>query len=481
VGTQSAASTRFLSSDAPSDLIVIGGGPGGYVAAIKAGQLGMKVTCVEKRGTLGGTCLNVGCIPSKALLNASHMYHDAQHAFADKGIKVDNLSYDWPTMQGAKDKAVTGLTSGIEGLFKKNKVNYVKGEGKITGQGQVTVTLNDGGPETLSAKNIIIATGSEPSTIPGVDIDEEHVVSSTGALSLKEVPKKMVLIGGGVIGLEMGSVYSRLGTEVTCVEFLDRVLPMEDHEVSKIFMTTLKKQGFTFKMKHAVKSVEMKGDSLIVTAEDMKKNETTTLECDKVLVATGRRPNTDNLGLEEVGIAKDKIGRVIVDDHFKTNMEGVYAIGDVIAGPMLAHKAEEEGIACVEMLAGLGGHVNYDCIPGVVYTHPEVASVGKTEQALKEEGIKYTVGKFPFMANSRARTNDDAAGQVKFLADAETDRILGIHIVGPNAGELIAEGVLAMEYGASCEDIGRTCHAHPTLSEAFKEAAMAAYDKPIHF
>jgi dihydrolipoamide dehydrogenase len=384
-------------------------------------------------------------------------------------------------MQASKDKAVSGLTSGIEGLFKKNKVKYAKGEGKIVGPGQVLVTAADGSTETLSAKNIIIATGSEPSTIPGVEIDEDKVVSSTGALALKEVPKRMVLIGGGVIGLEMGSVYSRLGTEVTCVEFLDRILPTEDTEVSKIFMTTLKKQGFAFKMKHAVKSVEKTPNGLVVTAEDMKKSATTTLEADIVLVATGRRPNTDNLGLEEVGIEKDKIGRVVVDDHFETNMKGVFAIGDVIAGPMLAHKAEEEGIACVENLAGLGGHVNYDVIPGVVYTHPEVASVGKTEQALKEEGVKYTVGKFPFMANSRARTNDDAAGQVKFLADAETDRILGIHIVGPNAGELIAEGVLAMEYGASCEDIGRTCHAHPTLSEAFKEAAMAAYGKAIHF
>jgi dihydrolipoamide dehydrogenase len=461
--------------------VVIGGGPGGYVAAIKAGQLGMKVTCVEKRGTLGGTCLNVGCIPSKALLHASHMYHDAEHTFGHHGINVEGLSYDWDVLQGAKNKAVSGLTAGIEGLFKKNKVTYVKGEGTITAPGQVSVATLDGGTETISAKNIIIATGSEPSTIPGVEIDEQDIVSSTGALSLKEVPKKLCLIGGGVIGLEMGSVYARLGAEVTCVEFLDKILPTEDNEVSKTFMNVLKKQGFSFKLKHAVKGVEKTADGLVVTAEDMKKGAEVTLDADIVLVATGRRPNTDNLGLDAVGVAKDKIGRVITDDHFKTNVDGVYAIGDVIAGPMLAHKAEEEGIACVEYLAGLGGHVNYDCIPGVVYTHPEVASVGKTEQALKEEGVKYNVGKFPFMANSRARTNNDADGLVKFLSDAETDRILGIHIVGPNAGELIAEGVLAMEYGASSEDIGRTCHAHPTLSEAFKEAAMAAYDKPIHF
>jgi len=466
---------------AQEDVVIIGGGPGGYVAAIKAGQLGMKVTCVEKRGTLGGTCLNVGCIPSKALLHASHMYHDAEHVFQDHGINVEGLSYDWDKVMEAKGKAVSGLTMGVEGLLKKNKVTYVKGEGTITAAGEVSVALLDGGTEKISTKNIIIATGSEPSTIPGVEIDEETIVSSTGALKLPSVPKKLVLIGGGVIGLEMGSVYARMGAEVTCVEFLDKILPTEDNEISKTFMNTLKKQGFSFKLKHAVKSVEKTANGLVVTAENMKKGEEVTLDADIVLVATGRRPNTDNLGLEGVGISKDKIGRVITDDHFMTNVPGVYAIGDVIAGPMLAHKAEEEGIACIEYLAGLGGHVNYDAIPGVVYTHPEVASVGKTEQHLKEEGIKYNVGKFPFKANSRARTNNDDDGLVKFLADAETDRILGIHIVGPNAGELIAEGVLALEYGASAEDIGRTCHAHPTLSEAFKEAAMATYGKAIHF
>jgi len=477
----SARAFSATASRAQEDIVVIGGGPGGYVAAIKAGQLGMKVTCIEKRGKLGGTCLNVGCIPSKALLNASHMYHDAEHTFEKHGINVEGLSYDWDKMQASKDDAITGLTSGIEGLFKKNKVTYIKGEGTITAAGTVEVKTLDGGTETVSAKNIIIATGSEPSTIPGVVIDEKKVVSSTGALSLDKVPEKLIVIGGGVIGLEMGSVYSRMGSEVTVVEFLDKIIPTEDNEVSKTFMQVLKKQGFKFKMKHAVKGVEMTADGVSVTAEDMKKSEEVKLEADIVLVSTGRRPNTDNLGLDGVGVAMDKIGRVITDDHFKTNVEGIYAIGDVIAGPMLAHKAEEEGIACVEFLAGLGGHVNYDCIPGVVYTHPEVASVGKTEQQLKEEGVKYNVGKFPFMANSRARTNKDADGLVKFLADAETDRILGIHMVGPNVGELIAEGVLAMEYGASSEDIGRTCHAHPTLSEAFKEAAMATYGKAIHF
>jgi len=462
-------------------VIIVGGGPGGYVAAIKAAQLGMQVTCVEKRGTLGGTCLNVGCIPSKALLHASHMYHDAEHNFANAGITVEGLSYDWDKVQATKDASVKGLTQGIEGLFKKNKVNYVKGEATITGTGEVTVATLDGDTEKLTAKNIIIATGSEPSTIPGVEIDEVDVVSSTGALALTEVPKTMILIGGGVIGLEMGSVYARMGSKVTCVEFLDKIVPTVDHEIGKNFMQSLKKQGFTFKLQHAVKSVEKTADGLKVTVENMKKSETVELEADIVLVATGRRPNTDNLGLEAVGVETDKMGRVVIDDHFKTNKEGIFAIGDVVAGPMLAHKAEEEGIACVEMLAGLGGHVNYDCIPGVVYTHPEVATVGKTEEELKLAGVDYKVGKFPFAANSRARTNGDSPGLVKFLSDAETDRILGIHMVGPQVGELIAEGVLAMEYGASSEDIGRTCHAHPTLSEAFKEAAMAVYDKPIHF
>jgi len=473
---------NMAASAEQADVIVLGGGPGGYVAAIKAGQLGMKVTCIEKRGTLGGTCLNVGCIPSKALLNASHMYHDAEHNFKSKGINVEGLSLDWGTMQQYKDKAISGLTQGIEGLFKKNKVDYVKGHGRITGPNEVTVDLLDGGTQTVSAKNIIIASGSEPSSLPGITIDEEKIVSSTGALSLQSIPKALTVVGGGVIGLEMGSVYARLGTKVTVVEFLDRIVPTADAEIGKTFMRALKKQGMDFKLQTAVQTITQNAQGqMVAEVKDLKKDKVAQIESDIVLISTGRRPNTDDIGLDNVGIVTDKIGRVVVDDHFKTNVASIFAIGDAITGPMLAHKAEEEGIACVEMLAGLGGHVNYDAIPGVVYTHPEMADVGKTEEDLKADGVKYKVGKFPFMANSRARTNDDAEGMVKILSDADTDRVLGIHILGPNAGELIAEGVLGMEYGCSSEDIGRTCHAHPTLSEAFKEAAMAVYDKPIHF
>merc|ERR1711934_5182 len=473
---------NMAASAEQDDLIVIGGGPGGYVAAIKAGQLGMKVTCIEKRGTLGGTCLNVGCIPSKALLNASHMYHDAEHNFKSKGINVEGLSLDWGTMQQYKDKAISGLTQGIEGLFKKSKVDYVKGHGRITGPNEVTVDLLDGGTQTVSAKNIIIASGSEPSSLPGITIDEEKIVSSTGALSLQSIPKALTVVGGGVIGLEMGSVYARLGTKVTVVEFLDRIVPTADAEIGKTFMRALKKQGMDFKLQTAVQTITQNAQGqMVAEVKDLKKDKVAQIESDIVLISTGRRPNTDDIGLDNVGIVTDKIGRVVVDDHFKTNVASIFAIGDAITGPMLAHKAEEEGIACVEMLAGLGGHVNYDAIPGVVYTHPEMADVGKTEEDLKADGVKYKVGKFPFMANSRARTNDDAEGMVKILSDADTDRVLGIHILGPNAGELIAEGVLGMEYDCSSEDIGRTCHAHPTLSEAFKEAAMAVYDKPIHF
>jgi dihydrolipoamide dehydrogenase len=473
---------NFAASAEQVDVIVLGGGPGGYVAAIKAGQLGMKVTCVEKRGTLGGTCLNVGCIPSKALLNASHMYHDAEHSFASKGINIEGLSLDWDKMQESKDKAVSGLTMGIEGLFKKNKVDYVKGHGRISGPNEITVDLMDGGTQTLTAKNIIIASGSEPSSLPGITIDEKDIVSSTGALSLPTVPKAMTVVGGGVIGLEMGSVYARLGTKVTVVEFLDRIVPTADLEMGKTFMRSMKKQGIKFKLSTAVQGVSKNAaGQMVCSLKDVKKDKDSEIESDIVLISTGRRPNTDDIGLGSVGIATDKIGRIVVDDHFKTNSANIFAIGDAIAGPMLAHKAEEEGIACVEMLATGFGHVNYDAIPGVIYTHPEMADVGKTEEHLKEAGIKYNVGKFPFAANSRARTNDDAEGMVKILSCADTDRVLGIHIIGPNAGELIAEGVLGMEYGCSSEDIGRTCHAHPTLSEAFKEAAMAVYDKPIHF
>lgn len=463
------------------DVVVVGGGPGGYVAAIKAGQLGMKVACVEMRGTLGGTCLNVGCIPSKALLNASHHYHAAQHDFKKMGIKTTGLEVDFPQMMKSKVKAVTGLTKGIEMLFKKNKVDYVVGKGTITAPNTVTAALNAGGEQKITTDNIIIATGSEPAALPGIDVDEERIVTSTGALELKEVPKSMIVIGGGVIGLEMGSVYSRLGAQVTVVEYLDRLIPGTDNEIAQQFQKTLKKQKFKFKFNTKCTQAERTADGINLTVEPAAGGPAEVLQADVVLVATGRKPYTDGLGLEALGVNVDKRGIVDTDDHFKTNIPGVYAIGDCIKGPMLAHKAEEEGIACVENLAGKAGHVNYGAIPGVIYTHPEVATVGLTEEQAKESGSPYNVGKFPFMANSRARCNDDAEGVVKVITDKETDRLLGMHIVGPNAGELIAEGVIGLEYGAASEDIARTCHAHPTLSEAIKEACMMAYDKPIHF
>lgn len=462
------------------DVVVVGGGPGGYVAAIKAAQLGMKVACVEMRGTLGGTCLNVGCIPSKSLLNATHHYHAAQHDFAKMGIKTEGLSIDFPTLMNQKKKAVTGLTKGIEGLFKKNKVDYVVGKGTITGANKVLATLNKGGEQELTTDKILIATGSEPATLPNIDVDEETIVTSTGALDLKEIPKKMIVIGAGVIGLEMGSVYSRMGTEVTVVEYLNRITPGIDSEIATQFKKVLTKQKFKFKMSTKCTKAEKTANGVKLTVEPAKGGEAEELEADVVLVATGRRPYTDGLGLENLGIEMER-GMVKTDDHFRTNVPSIYAIGDVIAGPMLAHKAEEEGIAAIEIMAGKAGHVNYGCIPGVVYTHPELGTVGKTEEECKEQGINYSIGKFPFMANSRARCNDDADGMVKVITDKDTDRLLGMHILGPNAGELIAEGVIGMEYGAAAEDIGRTCHAHPTLSEAVKEACMAAYDKPIHF
>jgi len=471
---------RSFSTGEMQDLVIIGGGPGGYVAAIKAGQLGLKVTCVEKRGALGGTCLNVGCIPSKALLHSSHMYSSAKHDFSKHGIKVDNLSYDLDVMMKQKLSAVGGLTKGIEGLLKKNKCSYSKGLGRITGPNEVTVDLMEGGTEKIQTKNILIATGSEPVELPFLKYDEKVVVSSTGALSLEKVPKKLTVVGGGVIGLELGSVYSRLGSEVTVVEFMDRICPTMDKEIGAAFQRVLKKQGLVFKMNTKVTSADIRSDGVTLSVEG-KDGVASQIDSDVVLVSVGRRPNTDGLQLENVGITLDKFKRVPVDlATFRTSVPSIYAIGDVIEGPMLAHKAEEEGIACVEMLAGKSGHVNYDAIPGVVYTHPEVADVGKTEEQLKEAGIEYNKGVFPFMANSRARTNDDADGLVKILACKKTDRVLGVHMMGVGAGELIAEAVLAMEYGASSEDIARTCHAHPTLSEAVKEAAMACYDKPIH-
>lgn len=478
---------RFLSSSAQQDLVVIGGGPGGYVAAIKAAQLGLNVTCVEKRGALGGTCLNVGCIPSKALLHSSHLYEEAKNSFSKHGIDINgDVQVNLPQMMKHKLSSVDGLTKGIEGLLKKNKVTYVRGSGSFASPNQVNVELADGGQQLIDAKNIIIATGSEVATLPSVPLDEEVIVSSTGALKLDTVPEKMVVIGGGVIGLEMGSVWRRLGSQVTVVEFLDRIIPGVDDEIAKTFHRILKKQKMKFKLNTKVVASRKEGGKVYLDLESSKGGKPETIDADVVLVATGRRPYTDKLGLDNVGIKMDAGGRVEVDEQYKTNIPNIYAIGDVIKGPMLAHKAEDEGLVAAEIIAGAGSaHINYNCIPGVIYTHPEVATVGKTEEQLKEEGVVYAKGVFPFMANSRARTNDVggdfAQGMVKILADKETDRVLGMHIVGPNAGELIAEGVLAMEYGASSEDIARTCHAHPTLSEATREAAMATHGKAIHF
>lgn len=465
------------------DVVVIGGGPGGYVAAIKAAQLGLKVSCVESRGTLGGTCLNVGCIPSKALLNATHKYHEAKDGtFANFGIKTTGVEMDLNGLMQYKEKAVKGLTSGIEMLFKKNKVDYQKGFGKIVGPNSIEVTLSEGaGKKTLSAKNIVIATGSDVVSLPGIKIDEETVISSTGALSLKKVPKKLVVIGGGVIGLELGSVWSRLGAETTVVEFTDRIAAGADNEIAKSFQKILEKQHVKFQLSTKVTGVTKGSNGHTITTESVGEGGVTgKIDADVVLVSVGRRPFTDNLGLKEVGVKLDNRGRVDVNEHFQTNIPSIYAIGDVIRGPMLAHKSEDEGIAIAEYLAKGGGHVNYGAIPSVIYTHPEVAWVGLTEEELKQKGIAYRTGKFSFRGNSRAKTNDEVDGMVKFLADKETDKILGVHIIGTMAGELIGECVLAIEYGASSEDIARVCHAHPTLSEAVKEAAMATYDKPIH-
>jgi dihydrolipoamide dehydrogenase len=461
------------------DVVVVGGGPGGYVAAIRAAQLGLKTACVEKRGTLGGTCLNVGCIPSKALLQSSHLYEMANKEFEEHGIKA-SVELDLPTMLSRKEKVVGDLTKGIEFLFKKNKVDYFVGAGEIVAPGQVKVTPNEGDTQTLATKNIIIATGSEVTPLPGVEIDEKRIVSSTGALSLENVPQKMVVIGAGVIGLELGSVWRRLGAEVTVVEYLPFILPPMDGEVRKQSERILAKQGVAFKLGQKVTSAVASDDGVKVTIEPANGGEAETLDADVVLVAIGRRPFTSGLGLENVGIALDARGFIPVDHGLKTKVDGIYAIGDVIGGQMLAHKAEDEGMVLAEMLAGQSGHINYDAIPAVVYTHPEIASVGKTEEQLKEAGVKYNVGKFPFSANSRARSNGDADGFVKILADAKTDRVLGCHIIGPEAGDLIMEVVLGMEFGTSAEDIARTCHAHPQLGEAVKEAALAVDKRPIH-
>ncbi|KAJ3035050.1 dihydrolipoamide dehydrogenase precursor [Rhizophlyctis rosea] len=484
VGTPfvSISSRGYASTSGDYDVVVVGGGPGGYVAAIKAAQLGLKTACVEGRGALGGTCLNVGCIPSKSLLHNSHLYHSAKHDFKKRGIEVGEVSFNLDTMLGQKEKSVKQLTGGIEGLFKKYKAEYFKGWGKITGPNEVSVDGVDGSKSSLKAKNIIIATGSEVTPFPGIEIDEEQIISSTGALSLKKVPEKMVVIGGGVIGLELGSVWGRLGAEVTTVEYLDAIGAGMDADLAKSFQKTLTKQGMKFKLGTKVISAKKNSNGKIdVVVEPAKGGAQETLEVDVVLVAIGRRPFTEGLGLKEVGVETDNRGRVVTDAEFKTNVPSIRAIGDVIVGPMLAHKAEEEGIAAVEYIAGGHGHVNYGAIPSVIYTYPEVAWVGKNEQEVKTSGVQYKVGSFPFLANSRAKTMDDYEGLIKIISDAETDRILGAHIIGPNAGEMIAEAVLAVEYGASSEDVARTCHAHPTLSEAFKEACMATYNKAIHF
>jgi len=454
------------------DAIVIGGGPGGYNAAIRLGQLGLAAACVDKRGVFGGTCLNIGCIPSKALLHASERFHEAETDFAKLGIKAQ-VSLDMPVMMAQKDKVVGELTKGVEFLFRKNKVEGVVGEGRITGPGQVEVKGQDGAIRRLSTKHIIIATGSDVTPLPGVMIDEKQIVSSTGALSLASVPKKLLVVGAGVIGLELGSVWKRLGSEVTVVEFLDRITPGMDLEVSKAFQRILTKQGIAFQLSTKVVGVEKKKDGLAITIEPAAGGEKKVIEADVMLVSIGRRPYTDNLGLDQIGVALDKRGRVITDAHYRTNVAGIYAIGDCREGPMLAHKAEDEAVALAELLAGKAGHVNYDAIPSVIYTAPEVAAVGKTEEELKAEGRAYKVGKFPFTANARAKTIMATEGFVKMLADAKTDRILGCHIIGPEAGNLLAEVVLAIEFGAASEDIARTCHSHPTLSEAVRQAAMA--------
>ena len=464
------------------DVVVIGAGPGGYVAAIKAAQLGLKTAIVEKRNTLGGTCLNVGCIPSKALLYASEIFAEAQHGFEALGVSVSKPKLDLAGMMAHKQKTVDGNTSGVAFLMKKNKIDTIYGTAKILGAGKVEVAAKDGSKQTLETKNIIIATGSDVAGIPGmkIDIDEKVIVSSTGALSLSKVPQRLVVVGAGVIGSELGSVWSRLGAKVTVVEFLDKVLGPMDGEVSKQFQKLMEKQGIEYKLGAKVTGVEKTASGAKVTFEPVKGGSAETLEADIVLVATGRRPYTEGLGLKEAGVTLDERGRVNIDSHWQTNIAGIYAIGDVVKGPMLAHKAEDEGVALAEILAGQKGHVNYDVIPSVVYTEPEVASVGKTEEELKAAGIEYRVGKFPFSANGRARAMLKTDGFVKILACAKTDKVLGGHILGFGAGEMIHEIAVLMEFGGSSEDLARTCHAHPTMSEAVKEAALAAFSKPIN-
>jgi dihydrolipoamide dehydrogenase len=462
------------------DLIVIGTGPGGYVCAIRAAQLGMKVAVVEKRATHGGTCLNVGCIPSKALLHASEKFDEAGHAFAKMGIGIPKPKLDLKAMLAFKNEAVDGNVKGVDFLFKKNKIDSFFGTGRIVGAGKVEVKGNDGKTQMLETKNIVIATGSDVARLKGIEIDEKRIISSTGALELDKVPEKMLVIGAGVIGLELGSVWRRLGSEVTVVEFLDRILPGIDSEVGRQSQRLLEKQGMSFKLGSKVTAVDASGKKLKAKIEPAKGGAAETIEADVVLVSIGRVPYTDGLGLKEAGVALDERGRVAVDDHFQTNVKGIYAIGDAIRGLMLAHKAEDEGVAVAEILVGQAGHVNYDVIPNVVYTYPEIASVGKSEDELKADGVAYNTGKFPFTANGRAKANQQTEGFVKILADAKTDRVLGVHIVCSDAGNMIAQAATAMEFGASSEDIARTCHAHPTLPEAVKEAAMAVEKRAIH-
>ncbi|HLI10463.1 MAG TPA: dihydrolipoyl dehydrogenase [Alphaproteobacteria bacterium] len=463
------------------DFVVIGGGPGGYVAAIRAAQLGMKVACVEKRASLGGTCLNIGCIPSKALLQSSEKFEEAKSKLAVHGVKIGSVELDLPGLMAHKDKVVGENTRGVEFLFRKNKIVWLKGSGRIPRAGVVEVAPANGGAVIiLDAKNIVIATGSDYAPLPGVEVDEKRIVSSTGALALEKVPGHFVVIGGGYIGLEMGSVWRRMGAEVTVVEFLDRIVPGMDGEVGKQFQRLLERQGFKFRLSTKVTAAKEESAGVKLTLEPAAGGKAESLEADVVLVAIGRRPYTEGLGLEACGVAVDNRGMIQVDDRFETNVKGIYAIGDVIRGPMLAHKAEDEGVAVAELIAGQHGHVNYDAIPGIVYTWPEVASVGKTEEQLKAEGVAYKTGKFPFMANGRARAAAETDGFVKILADAKTDRVLGCHIIGPDAGTLIHEVVVAMEFGGSAEDIARTCHGHPTLNEAVKEAALAVGGRAIH-
>ena len=467
-------------SDSAYDLVVIGGGPGGYVAAIRAAQLGLRTACVDARAALGGTCLNVGCIPSKALLHSSELYHQAAHGLARHGVKAEGVALDLDAMMARKDKVVGDLTKGVAYLLRKNKVDAIAGAARIAAAGAVSVKLNDGGTQQLKAARILIATGSEAMPLPGVAVDEKRVVSSTGALSLARVPKHLVVIGGGYIGLELGSVWLRLGAKVTVVELLDRIVPGMDAELGSALHKVLAAQGMTFQLGTKVDAVRTRRGGVDLTLAPAAGGGMSTLKADAVLVAIGRRAFTDGVGLDELGVARDNQGRITVDERFETNVAGIFAIGDVIAGPMLAHKAEEDGIACVETMTGQAGHVDYGLVPGVVYTWPEVAAVGRTEEELKAAGIAYTTGRFPFSANARARVNGDMDGFVKILADAATDRVLGVHIIGADAGTLIHEAVGVMAFGGSAEDIARSCHAHPTLAEGVKEAALAVAGRTIN-